>query len=306
MAVFRVERTGDYTTMSNHHLKNQNLSLKAKGLLSQMLSLPDTWDYTLSGLCQINRDSKDSIRSAIRELEEAGYVERKQQVTAQGRFSSNEYIIYEHPVHPQTPSPAAPKKTTKRKKPSLACPSSDSPLSGNPTTEKPSTENPTQLNMNQSNTNQSSTNLSSTHSFSSHPDHPSEPVEAKEQKGMSIDQIESYRALIYDNIEYEHLQQDPNINQEELAEIVELIVETVTSVRKTTRIAGSNMPHEVVRSRFLKLNMEHILFVMDCLNNNTTQVRNIKQYLLTVLFNAFTTMSNQYRAQVNHDLYGSD
>ena len=78
MPVFRVERTHDYTVMSNFHLKDKRLSLKAKGLLSQMLSLPDDWDYTLSGLCFINRESKDAIRSAINELERAGYIRRRQ------------------------------------------------------------------------------------------------------------------------------------------------------------------------------------------------------------------------------------
>ena len=74
MAVFRVERTSDYTVMSNYHLRDKRLSLKAKGLLSQMLSLPEDWDYTLAGLCYINRESKDAIRTAIRELEQAGYI----------------------------------------------------------------------------------------------------------------------------------------------------------------------------------------------------------------------------------------
>lgn len=78
MAVFRVERTKDYTVMSNYHLRDKVLSLKAKGLLSQMLSLPDNWDFTLSGLCHINRESKDAIRTAINELEKAGYIVRGQ------------------------------------------------------------------------------------------------------------------------------------------------------------------------------------------------------------------------------------
>ena len=75
--------------------------------------------------------------------------------------------------------------------------------------------------------------------------------------------------------------------REDLDEIVELIVETVCARRKTTRIAGADFPHEVVRSRFLKLDSSHIEFVMECLHNNTTEIRNVKQYLLTVLFNAF-------------------
>lgn len=87
MAVFRLERTRDYTVMSNHHLRDKRLSLKAKGLLSQMLSLPEDWDYTLSGLAYINRESKDAIRSAINELERAGYVQRHQTTNASGKFS---------------------------------------------------------------------------------------------------------------------------------------------------------------------------------------------------------------------------
>ena len=73
MAVFRVERNKGYTVMSNHHLRNKELSLKAKGLLSQMLSLPEDWDYTLKGLSLINREKIDAIREAIKELERAGY-----------------------------------------------------------------------------------------------------------------------------------------------------------------------------------------------------------------------------------------
>ena len=88
----------------------------------------------------------------------------------------------------------------------------------------------------------------------------------------------------------------------DLDEIVELMVETVCAKRKTTRIAGSDFPHEIVRSRFLKLDSEHIRFVMDSLQKNTTEVRNMKQYLLTVLFNAPTTISNHYTSQVNHDM----
>lgn len=97
MAVFRVARTGDYTVMSNYHLRDKRLSLKAKGLLSQMLSLPDDWDYTLSGLCAINLESKDAIRTAIVELERLGYIQRRQTVTESGRFAGNEYTIYERP-----------------------------------------------------------------------------------------------------------------------------------------------------------------------------------------------------------------
>ena len=119
---------------------------------------------------------------------------------------------------------------------------------------------------------------------------------------MSLTEMESYRDLILENIEYDYLRQEVDPYQENLDEIVELMVETVCAKRQTTRIAGSDFPHEVVRSRLLKLDSEHIRFVMDCMQKNTTEVRNMKQYLLTVLFNAPTTISNYYTAQVNHDM----
>ena len=116
---------------------------------------------------------------------------------------------------------------------------------------------------------------------------------------MPVSEIENYRDLILENIEYDYLCREFNTYREDLDEIVELMVETVCAKRKTTRIAGSDFPHEIVRSRFLKLTSEHIRFVMQ---KNTTEVRNMKQYLLTVLFNAPTTISNYYTAQVNHDM----
>lgn len=92
MAVFRVERTAGYTVMSNHHLRNKDLSLKAKWLLSQMLSLPEDWDFTLAGLSYINREKIDAIREAVRELEKAGYVVRTRERDDKGRLRGADYI----------------------------------------------------------------------------------------------------------------------------------------------------------------------------------------------------------------------
>ena len=287
MAVFRVERTRDYTVMSNFHLKDKRLSLKAKGLLSQMLSLPDDWDYTLSGLCFINRESKDAIRSAINELERAGYIRRRQTTDAAGKFGSNEYSIYECPITDI---------------PSLESPSSENPTTEKPQTEKPLPGTPTQLNTKKSSTQKQNTHRSSTDSIPFREKTADKPPERKGRDVMSVSEIESYRELILENIEYDYLKQRAGFYQDELDEIVELMVETVCAKRKTTRIAGADFPHEVVPSRFLKLDSSHIEFVMDCLHKNTTEVRNIKQYLLTVLFNAPSTMSNSYTAQVNHDM----
>lgn len=291
MAVFRVERTRDYTVMSNYHLKDKRLSLKSKGLLSQMLSLPDDWDYTLSGLSVINRESKDAIRSALNELEAAGYIRRRQTTDASGKFSSNEYIIYEHPAEPE---------------PSLGQPSSENPTTGKPMTENPLSGNPTQLNTKKSMTKKSITDLPSTDSFpfpSGEEKAAAGPPETNRRETVT-DEMELYRDLIKENISYDILRQDMPYDGDRLDEIVELMVETVCSTRKQIRVSGSDYPAPVVKSRLLKLDSEHIRFVFDCMKQNTTRVRNIRQYLLAVLYNAPTTIGNYYSALVNHDMHG--
>ena len=283
MAVFRIERTRDYTVMSNHHLRNANLSLKAKGLLSMMLSLPEDWNYTTRGLAKICKEGVDAIGAALRELEAAGYIVRHKLRDRQGRISDTEYVIYEQPQ--------------------LRKPDTDSPDTENPYMDKPDTEKPAELNIEKSNTQKSITHGSSTDSIPFRETAAVSPPERKGRDAMSVSEIENYRELILENIEYDYLCREFATYREDLDEIVELMVETVCARRKTTRIAGSDFPHEVVRSRFLKLDSEHIRFVMDSLQKNTTEVRNMKQYLLTVLFNAPTTISNHYTAQVNHDMY---
>ena len=249
MAVYRVQRTRDYTVMSNYHLRDKNLTLKSKGLLSMILSLPDEWNYTTRGLAAICKEGVDAIGSALKELETAGYIVRRQLRGANGRITDTEYIIYERP-HPREDS------------------TPDTPAPG---TDSPDTEN---------------------------------PPEAKRREAAPMSEIESYRALILENIEYDFLKREVGPYSDDLDEIVEIMVETVCAKRKYTRVAGSDFPHEVVKSRLLKLNSEHIHFVMDCMKQNTTKIRNIKQYLLATLFNAPTTIGNYYTALVNHDMYG--
>ena len=288
MAVFRIERTRDYTVMSNHHLRDKALSLKSKGLLSMMLSLPEDWNYTTRGLAKICKEGVDAIGGALRELESAGYIVRHQMRDRQGRICDTEYVIYEppQPKAPDTPQP-----------------DTASPDTENPYLDDPDTEKPAELNIEKSKTQKQTTDVSSTDSIPFREFAAARPPERKGRDAMSAEEMQSYRELILENIEYDHLCREFETYREDLDEIVELIVETVCARRKTTRIAGADFPHEVVRSRFLKLDSSHIEFVMECLHNNTTEVRNIKQYLLTVLFNAPTTMNNHYTAQVNHDMH---
>ena len=295
MAVFRVEKNRGYTVMSNHHLRNKDLSLKAKGLLSQMLSLPEDWDFTLKGLSLINREQIDAIRAAIRELEQAGYIVRSRERDSQGRLRGADYVIYEQP-QPVPDSPTL-----------------ENPMLDNPTQEKPTLGKPTQLNKDISRTDlskkeKSNTDISNTHSIpilSPYPSPFTEDAAEPERKGTEAktqSAIEIYRDIIKDNIEYDILIQDPHMDKDRLDEIVDLILETVCTARKTLRIAGDDYPAELVKSKFLKLTSSHIEFVLDCMRENTTKIRNIKQYLRAVLFNAPSTIDSYYTALVAHDM----
>ena len=295
MAVFRVERNTGYTVMSNHHLRNKELTLKAKGLLSQMLSLPEDWDYTLAGLSRINREKIDAIREAVRELERAGYIVRSRERDAKGRLRGADYVIYEQPQLPPKPD----------------LPTLENPTLENPTQEKPTQENPMQLNKDIQRTDlqnkeKSNTDTQSTHSIPIHSLNPSpfegaaQPPERKRKEPNDAYWV--YEEIIKDNICYDILKQNMPYDHDRIDEIVDLILETVCTRRRTIRIAGDDYPAELVKSKFMKLDSEHIRFVLDCMRENTTKIRNIKQYLRASLFNAPSTIGNYYTSLVAHDM----
>ena len=266
-----------------------------------MLSLPEDWDFTLAGLSYINRESVDAIRTAIWELEKAGYIKRYQGRDERGKMTAIEYVIYEQP-QPLLDLPI------------LENPTTDNPILENPTSDKPTLENPTQINKDILNTNlpkkdKSITDLSNTDSIPILSPNPSpftedaaEPAERKGKEAATESAVEIYREIIKDNIDYDILIHDNRFDTDRIDEIVDLILETVCTARKTLRIAGDDYPAELVKSKFLKLNSSHIEFVLDCMKQNTTKVRNIKQYLRAVLFNAPSTIDNYYTALVAHDM----
>ena len=287
MSVFRVEKNKGYTVMSNHHLRNHTLSLKAKGLLSQMLSLPEDWDYTLKGLAQINRESIDAIREAVRELEQAGYITLSRERDARGCLRGTIYTIYEQPQTQPEPE-----------KPAQAVPALVQPTLEKPMLDSPALENPTQLNTKRKNKERQNTDPSITDSI---PFPSGFPETSTQKRTEAKDAFESYRELILENIDYDILAGDPHVDLEQLDEITQLVQETVCSTRDRIRVGGNDYPAEIVRAKMLKLTGEHIHFVMDCLRKNTTQIRNIRQYLLTALFHAPSTMNSYYTALVAHD-----
>ena len=299
MAVFRVEKTKDFTVMSNYHLRDVELSLKAKGLLSLMLSLPENWDYTTKGLACICKDGVDSITSALKELESHGYLTRQRIRYGNGRLGDITYTIHERPVI---------QEAKEEKEEQLE--------QGEPEPEKPERENPRQVNPGQANlkqaepeqesTAQLNTKQSNTDGLNTYQSiYPEEPgAAARDQNGMDrMELADAYREIICENIEYSILAE--RHGKQRMDETVELMLEVILSKRPYIRIAGDDFLREVVRSRFLKINSSHVEYVFDCIDNNTTKVGNIKAYLLTALYNAPATMGSYYRAEVNHDLYGT-
>ena len=286
MAVFRVEKTRDYTVMANHHLRNTELSLKAKGLLSLMLSLPEEWDYTTKGLSRICKDGVDSICAGVRELEDHGYVVRERIRNPNGQLGAIEYTILEQPQEP------------KREKPERENPVQANPVLDDPVLGKPEQENPAQLNTYRTNKDESNTLSANPYPINSYPINP-----VTDQ--MGTDGMDVYREIIKGNIEYDIMKDNFPYDYERLDEIVELMAETLASKKATFCIAGDAYPASTVKFKLLRINSLHIQYVFECLDKNTTEVRNIKKYLLATLFNAPSTMRSYYKAQVNHDMYES-
>ena len=298
MAVFRIDKTKNYTVMANYHLRDTSLSLKAKGLLSLMLSLPEGWDYTTKGLACICKDGVDSICSTIKELENAGYVQRRRLRNELGHLTEVEYTILEKPIRPAS-SENPPKKGTKpkREKPVLDYPVLDDPGLAFPEQAIPEQENPAQLNIQESITEKSITDLSSKDSF-----FPStEAVPVNRQVPLTDGRTE--RERIREQIEYKIMRD--RYGQEQIDELVEIMLEVAMNRSPTIRIGReAEYATAYVQDRFSRITSMHIERVCDGIRDNHTQVRNTKAYLLAALFNAVSTLDSYYTMQANSDFGG--
>ena len=267
MAVFRVEKNRNYTVMSNYHLRNKQLSLKSKGLLSQMLSLPAEWDYTLAGLAEINKEGVDAIRTAIWELEELGYIRRERCRDDKGKMTSNVYTIYEEPQQ---------KKEHKVEESLQVGPILENPTLVGPVQDESALGNPMQINKDIINTD----------------------ISITDDKIDRIDGAEYCKREIQKNIEYPWLVRQ--YGRERVDGIVSLMVDTINTSKAYIPMAGEMVPQHIVRKRLLTLTSEHIQYVFECMDNTTTKIRNIRSYTLAALCNAPATMDSYYRAEVNH------
>lgn len=307
--VHRVVKNRNYTVMSNYHLRDMNLSLKAKGLLSLILSLPDNWKFSVRGLADINKEGVGCIGATLKELEAGGYLQR---IThrKKGKIDGTEYIFYEKSqldkiLNENNSAPKNDKPQTKKANP-------PEPHTENPDTVISDTESEAQLNTNKSNTETSNTDLLNTYPINSNePVEDSskpttEPIKPKQPERIGMDKILAYRQFVKQNIEYDILCQKLNGNIGMLNEIVDIITETVCTTREYLTVASEKRDAETVKSQLLKLNSEHIEYVLDCMKNNTTDVRSTRQYLLAALYNATSTIDTYYTLKVNHDMYGGN
>lgn len=396
MAVIRVEKRKGYTIMSNYHLRDKNLSLKAKGLLSIMLSLPDEWHYNVRGLAAICKEGVTSISSTLKELEQCGYM-RRHQPNEGGKFGEIEYIISETPLRESGkgrkgqqsgqsdgnnsdrsenpsdvisgPSAAsspdsgivplsasqegsgtasfsettADEDACRAAFPSLPSPESPEPCPDSPHTGSPCTENPytvfpytgfpyaeTSCTQNQNaykiknpgKTEKSITDTSNYPSINPEPDngipdrsaHQSAYGERMDMMDMDDRRLlqeigakklqndyDGYRKLVMENISYNTLLKRYTADKDTIRGIVDIMVDAICSNAPTIRIAGQDIPQTVVKSQFLKLKSNHIEYVMTCLERNTVKIRNIRNYLLTTLYNAPSTIDAYFQNWVQSD-----
>ena len=286
MSVFRIEKNKNYTVMSNHHMRNKELSLKAKGLLSQMLSLPDDWDYTLKGLARINKEKNDAIRTAVLELEEAGYITRKQGRDEFGKMAAIEYTIYEQP-QPRLENPIT-------EQPILENPFSENPISDNPITDNPTSENPTQLNIEITNKEKINTDLIK---------YPSINQRGQAQEIRWIDRYNKNTERIKNNIEYDTLVY--SYDKAVIDEIVSVMAEVLTIDTPYYTIEKKQYPTELVRQRFLEIDYSRLEAFMLEFSRRNEKIRNTKAYLITSLFNIPATAETNLSNMVRNDLYGN-
>lgn len=317
--VFRVEKNKNYTTISNHHLQDRNLSLKAKGLLTLILSLPPDWDMTLKGLVSLSGDGVDSVRSGIQELEKAGYLRRSRSRNNLGQLLCTEYTIYEHAVTENVASETEiddnlniiyseeshiGKSNVDKNSHIGKSDVDENSQIGKSDVDKNTTENldDSQIgfsNVGKSNIGKSNTikylNNKDTYNINNYPYQSTYSSKLyREPKENSIDEMEeaqtlyeerkAYEEIIKQNISYDLLTEQKETSRDFLDLCVQIMVDAVTSNKPYIKIKGQDIPKEAVKSVLLKLDDENISYVDMCLSESKTAIKNMQSYILTALY----------------------
>ena len=309
--IMKVGEIKDYTIVDNSCLRDVNLDIAERGLLITMLSLPDNWDFSGRGLSSILPCGKTKIYSALKRLETAGYLMRKR-IYKDGRVADWEYYICgkaifldnETEVQQETEEtniavqarPVDDIKTCDADVTGTSAPTSSLVLENQEIDEeKQEKPDDNKIKTNKISKNKIYKNQSINHTA----------YEADRPIDVSAEDYEKYKELIKQNINYDSFAySSSDTDLQEIDEIVELMTETVSINNKPVKINGTLIPAEIVKSRFLKIDHGDIDYLLFALSRNTTKVKNIRAYLIAAIYNAKTTQSNYYGAEVRHDLYG--
>jgi hypothetical protein len=327
-----------------------SLSLKAKGLHSLMLSLPDQWDFSLKGLAKISRDGESCIGTALKELEKHGYLTRRHIRDNKGKYVDVEYTIHENPVkfvngaktgvtepvtEPVTesvtesvtePATEPDRRVSKSDNPEeynqgfvapyIEYPDEDYPELENPNTDNPNTDSPDMDGPSSENRRQLSTisnqvlNNQRTKKSSINQSIRSGAGALNENNMIDrmdrMDGIDIYREILMENIAYYSLCEQHPYSRDIIEELLEIMLEIICSTKKTIRVCSEDKPAKLVKNHILMIGPLHIEYILKTLSENTTDVKNIKSYLMTTIFNAISTKGSYFMSKVNHDLYGDN
>ncbi len=323
--VFRVEKNKNYTTISNHHLQDRNLSLKAKGLLTLILSLPPDWDMTLKGLVSLSGDGVDSVRSGIQELEKAGYLRRSRSRNNLGQLLCTEYTIYEHAVTENVASETeiddnlniiySEESHVGKSNVDKNSHIGKSDVDKN-TTEKIENSQIGFSNIGKPYIGKSNTikylNNKDTNNINNYPYQSTYSSKlCREPKENSIDEMEkaqtlyeerkAYEEIIKQNIAYDLLSEQKETSRDFLDLCVQVMVDAVTSNKPYIKIKGQDIPKEAVKSVLLKLDDENISYVNMCLSESKTAIKNMQSYILTALYCSQHGGDTYFNQLVKHD-----
>lgn len=334
--VFRVEKNKNYTTISNHHLQDRNLSLKAKGLLTLILSLPPDWDMTLKGLVSLSGDGVDSVRSGIQELEKAGYLRRSRSRNNLGQLLCTEYTIYEHAVTENVASETeiddnlniiyseeshiGKSDVDKNSQIGKSDVDKNSHI-GKSDVDKNTTEKIENSQIGFSNIGKPYIGKSNTIKYLNNKDtnninnYPYQSTYSsklyREPKENSIDEMEeaqtlyeerkAYEEIIKQNIAYDILSEQTETKRDFLDLCVQVMVDAVTSNKPYIKIKGQDIPKEAVKSVLLKLDEENISYVDMCLSESKTAIKNMQSYILTALYCSQHGGDTYFNQLVKHD-----
>ncbi len=326
--VFRVEKNKNYTTISNHHLQDKNLSLKSKGLLTLILSLPPDWDMTLKGLVSLSGDGVDSVRSGIQELEKNGYLRRSRSRNTLGQLLCTEYTIYEQAVKDE----AIPEVNTFEE--NLNTLYTENAQVGKSNVDKSSqigksdvAETP-KKNAEKNSDNQigfpnvgkpyigktdtiKDLNNKGTDNINNYPNQSTYDSKLyKAPKDNSIDEMEkaqklyderkAYEETVKQNISYDILPAQ-EISRDFLDLCVQVMVDAITSTKPYIKIKGQDIPQQAVKSVLLKLDENNIAYVDMCISSSKTAIKNMQSYVLTALYCSQYGSDTYYEQLVKHD-----